>query len=123
MFSTGFCGAHISIVSGTCLLVISFSNLEGTGKYYQLGSIFTVEESPCNVEQRTCDLYRIASSCVSYLIPASAIENIGVESGGGGDASPAVGKSAGDVPPDIRVFQYLFFLGIYDNCAFSTLSK
>ena len=33
-----------------------------------------------------------------------------VESGGGGrgDASPAVEKSAGDVPPEIVIFQHLF---------------
>ena len=36
---------------------------------------------------------------------------MGVESGGGGgtgDASPAVEKSAGDVPPEIMIFQHLF---------------
>ena len=28
--------------------------------------------------------------------------------GGRGDASPAVEKSAGDVPPEMMIFQYLF---------------
>ena len=36
------------------------------------------------------------------------LSSMGVESGGGGDASPAVEKSAGDVPPEIMIFQYLF---------------
>ena len=39
---------------------------------------------------------------------------MGVESGGGGgrrrgDAFPAVEKSAGDVPPEITIFHYIFF--------------
>ena len=33
---------------------------------------------------------------------------MGVESEGTGDASPAVEKSAGDVPREIVIFQYLF---------------
>ena len=35
---------------------------------------------------------------------------MGVEAGVGvlGDASPAVEKSAGDVPPEILIYQYLF---------------
>ena len=47
---------------------------------------------------------------------------MGVESGGRGDASPAVEKSAGDVPPEIMIFQYLF-LDIQENFAFSNIFK
>ena len=45
---------------------------------------------------------------------------IGVESGGMGDASPAVEKSAGDVPPEIMIFQYLC-LDTFANIAFSNI--
>ena len=40
-----------------------------------------------------------------------AIKCMGVESGGRGegDPSPAVEKSAGDVPPEIIILQYLFY--------------
>ena len=41
---------------------------------------------------------------------------------GGGDASPAVEKSAGDVPPEIMIFQDLF-LHTHENFAFSTIFK
>ena len=35
---------------------------------------------------------------------------MGVESGGGtGDASPAVEKTAGDVPPEIMIVDHLFW--------------
>ena len=36
------------------------------------------------------------------------VSSMGVESGGRGDASPAVERSAGDVPPEIMTFQHLF---------------
>ena len=42
----------------------------------------------------------------------------GVESGGMGDASPAVEKSAGDVPPEIMIFQHLFSSHISKFCIF-----
>ena len=50
---------------------------------------------------------------------------MGVENGAGdeGDASPAVEKSAGDVSPEIVLFQHLFFLDTYENFAFSTIFK
>ena len=50
---------------------------------------------------------------------------MGFESGGGGrgNASPAVEKSAGDVPPEIVIFQYLFFLRHLQILYFPTFSK
>ena len=48
---------------------------------------------------------------------------MGVESGGWGNASSAVEKSAGDVPPEIMIFQYLFSWHICKFCIFSTFFK
>ena len=50
--------------------------------------------------------------------------DMGVESGGGGrgDASPAVEKSAGDVPPEMMIFQHLF-LDTNEKFVFSTIFK
>ena len=45
-----------------------------------------------------------------YQAGVQAERAVGVESGGGGrgDASLGFEKSAGDVPPEIMIFQYLF---------------
>ena len=44
-----------------------------------------------------------------FDIKLQSVSSMGVESGGkGGDASPAVEKSAGDVTPEIMIFQYIF---------------
>ena len=48
---------------------------------------------------------------------------MGVESGGRGDASPAVERSAGDVPPEIMILQYLFFSTYVKILHFPTFSK
>ena len=48
---------------------------------------------------------------------------MGVGSGGTGDASPAVEKSAVDVPPEITIFHYIFFLNTYENFSFSNIFK
>ena len=50
---------------------------------------------------------------------------MGIESGGGGrgDTSPAVEKSAGDVPPEMMILQHLFFLTQMKMFAFSTILK
>ena len=50
---------------------------------------------------------------------------MGVESGGRGGRVPAVGKSAGDIPPEMMILQHLFFLtpDIDENFAFSTILK
>ena len=48
---------------------------------------------------------------------------MGVESGGMGEASPAVEKSARDVPPRNYDISASFFLDTYDNFAFSTIFK
>ena len=57
--------------------------------------------------------------CHAFIL---LLPGMGVESGGTGDASPAVEKSARDVPPEIMIFQYLFFL-THGNFAFFNIFK